>query len=74
MKTPARRTARQVALAYRVDDAAAMLGIGKSKMWELIAAGRIRARKIDGATIVPHAELEAFLEAAPLASTRHGPS
>ena len=52
-------------LSYRVEDAAAMIGVGKSKIWELIQEGRLSARKIDGSTIILHTDLEAFVVAAP---------
>lgn len=59
-------------LAYRVEDAAAMIGVGKSKIWELIQEGRLSARKIDGSTIILHADLEAFVVATPLSQRRKG--
>lgn len=52
-------------LAYRVDEAAAVMGIGRAKLWALIAEGRIQARRIDGATVVRHSDLEDFLASAP---------
>jgi excisionase family DNA binding protein len=58
-------------LAYRVDDAAALLGIGKSKVWELIGSGRLKARRIDGATIILHSELELFLSDTPLVELKN---
>lgn len=58
-------------LSYRVDDAATMLGIGKSKVWELISTGRLGARKIDGATVILHSALVDFLDASPQAEARY---
>ncbi|AOO79555.1 helix-turn-helix domain-containing protein [Bosea vaviloviae] len=52
-------------LAYRVKDAARLLGMGKSKLFELIADGRLPVRKIGGATVIMRADLIAFLERAP---------
>lgn len=40
-------------LLYRVGEAAAMLGLGKSKVWELIARNELESVKIDGARRVP---------------------
>jgi excisionase family DNA binding protein len=54
-------------LAYRVDDAAAAIGISRSKVWDLIAKGDIPARKLVGSTIILKADLEAYLSALPLA-------
>lgn len=52
-------------LAYRVEAAAAAAGFGKSKMWDLIAKGRIRAVRFDGVTLILHSDLEAFLSGLP---------
>ncbi len=40
--------------------AAAYLGIGRTKLLELITAGRIEARKLDGRIRVTIASLDAF--------------
>lgn len=53
------------ALAYRVRDAAHLMGMGRSKVFELIKDGLLPARKVGGATIVLRADLIAFLERAP---------
>jgi excisionase family DNA binding protein len=47
-------------LLYRVEEAAGVLSLGRSKVYELIARGHIRAVKIDGATRIPADEIEAF--------------
>lgn len=75
---PARRVRRQPrmlqgemasikpeSLAYRVKDAARLMGIGRSKVFELIKEGHLPARKIGGATLVLRADIIAFLEGAP---------
>ena len=54
-------------LAFRVDEAAAAIGIGRAKMFAMIAQGEIEARKIGSATVIRRADLEAYLDAAPLA-------
>jgi predicted DNA-binding transcriptional regulator AlpA len=59
-------------LAYRIGVAAQMIGISKSKMYELVNKGAIRTRKIEGATIVLRSDLEAFLAALPVASYGNG--
>lgn len=49
------------ALAVRVADAARMLGIGKTKTYELIGTGEIEVIKVGRATLVIRASLEAFI-------------
>lgn len=52
-------------LAYRVDDAAAAIGVSRSKVWELIARGEIVARKLDGSTIILRDDLQTYLDGLP---------
>lgn len=59
-------------LAYRVKDAARLLGMGKSKLFELIADGRLPARKIGSATLILRTDLIAFLEGAEVIRRNHG--
>ena len=40
-------------LAYRVEDACKVLGIGRTSLYELIAAGKLRAVCIAGRTLIP---------------------
>ena len=47
-------------IAYSVPDAAKALSIGKTKMWELIAAGEIETFKIGARTLVDADHLKAF--------------
>ena len=49
-------------LLYRVDEGGELLGLKRSKMYELIARGAIKVVKIDGATRIPAGELLAFAE------------
>ena len=49
-------------LAYGIDDAANALDLSRSRIYELIAAGEITACKVGKRTIIPAAELTAFLE------------
>lgn len=55
-------------LAYRLQDAGDVIGVGKSKLYELIEREVIEARKLDGATIVLRSELERFLSTLPKAT------
>ncbi|WP_082559200.1 helix-turn-helix domain-containing protein [Methylobacterium sp. Leaf94] len=58
------------ALAYRVPEAARMIGISASTMWAMIARAEIPAKKIGGSTVVLRRDLEALVEAAPSARPR----
>ena len=49
-------------LAYGITDAAAALDLSRSRIYELIADGEIATCKIGKRTIIPAAELTAFLE------------
>ena len=48
-------------LTVRIRDACRMTGIGRSKLYELIAQGEIETIKIGAMTLVPVAGLEDFL-------------
>jgi len=54
--------------------AAARLGIGRTKMLELIGAGRIEARKLDGRIRVSVASLDAFHASLPKVGTKSVPT
>jgi excisionase family DNA binding protein len=49
-------------LAYGIDDAADALDLSRSRIYELIADGEIAACKVGKRTIIPAAELTAFLD------------
>ncbi len=49
-------------LAVRVREACRLTGIGRSKLYELIAAGEIRIIKVGSITLIPFAGLQEFLE------------
>jgi excisionase family DNA binding protein len=51
-----------VRLAYGVDDTAEALSLSRSRIYELIASGEIAACKVGKRTIIPAAELTAFLD------------
>lgn len=54
------------ALAYAPADAAQRAGISRSRLYELIAAGEIPARKLGTRTLILRADLEAYLVDLPL--------
>ena len=47
----------------RIFEAGEYLGLGRSKIYELIAQGRLRSQKIDGARRIPVSAIEEFLAA-----------
>lgn len=47
-------------LLYSVEDAARMLGIGRSSMWKLISCGEIGTRRIGRRTLIRRQALENF--------------
>lgn len=51
-------------LAYSIPEAASAISIGRSKLYELIAEGRVETRKIGKRTVIPAASLHRLLEAA----------
>ena len=49
-------------LCVRVRDAARMIGIGRTKFYELISNGDVEVIKVGNATLIPTASLSAFVE------------
>ena len=49
-------------LAFTIPEACHAIGIGRSKLYELIAQGRVETRKIGKRTLIPKGSLEALLE------------
>ena len=49
-------------LAYSVADACKVSSIGKTRLYSLIAEGRLEARKIGKRTLIPAASLRALIE------------
>jgi excisionase family DNA binding protein len=50
-------------LAYSIPEAAAAVSIGRSKVYALIAEGRLETRKIGKRTVIPAASLAKLLDA-----------
>ena len=48
-------------LTVRIKDACRITGIGRSKLYELIATGEIEVIKVGAITLVPIEELRAFI-------------
>ena len=57
-------------LAYRVPDAGARLGVSTSKVWKMIAAGEIEARKIGAATVIRREVIEAYMAGTAVRATK----
>lgn len=53
-------------IAYRPKDAATVLGVSKSTIYQMIADGDLEARKLGAATLISHDELARVLGSAPL--------
>lgn len=51
-------------LAYRVHDACHVLGIGRTSLYELMNAGKLRAVKIAGRTLIDAASIRALIATA----------
>ena len=60
------------ALAYRIDDARRMLGLGTTKLYELIGAGALDARKCGARTLITGESLRAYAAALPKANITTG--
>lgn len=60
------RTPPDGKLAYRVPEACAALGIGRTSLYELVKDGKLRLAKVAGRTLVPRSELEKLLAASML--------
>lgn len=50
-------------LAYSIPEAARAISIGRSKLYELIAANRVETRRIGRRVVIPAASLLRLLEA-----------
>jgi excisionase family DNA binding protein len=55
-------------IAHSIADAARSLGIGRTKLYELIGQGEIAVVKIGSRTLIPHDELVAFFNRRRLAA------
>lgn len=51
-------------LAYTVADACRVTTIGKTRLYQLIAEGKLEVRKIGKRTLIPAASLRALIEGA----------
>ncbi len=56
-------------LVFSVADACYRLGIGRSTLYEEIAAGRLKAVKCGTRTLIPAASMEAWVDELPVKGT-----
>ena len=56
-----RREENITPLAYSVPDAARLIGMGVSKVWEMISSGEIRSVRLGRRTVITRRELERLL-------------
>jgi excisionase family DNA binding protein len=54
-------SAKSKPLGVTVSRACALVGVGRTKMYELIASGRVKSVKIDARRVVEYASLEVLL-------------
>lgn len=52
-------------MAYSVADVLKMVGIGRTKFYQLVSVGEIKTRKIGNRTVVLAADLDAWLASLP---------
>lgn len=50
-------------LLYRVNEACSLLGLGRTSLYEEIAAGRLRVVRAAGRTLLARRDLEEYVEA-----------
>ncbi len=60
------------ALTYRIDDARRILGLGTTKIYELIGAGTLDARKAGSRTLLTGESLRAYVASLPKANITTG--
>jgi excisionase family DNA binding protein len=58
LSTPTGLSPHELRLALRINDACVALGISRSSLYELMAAGEIKTAVIAGRRLIPVSELE----------------
>ena len=61
-------------LTVSVDEAAAMLSLGRFKVYDLVNSGKIRARKEGTRILIRVTDLEAYLDSLPLVAEDVAPA
>lgn len=49
------------ALSFRINDACAVLGIGRTSIYKIIACGKLKSITIAGRTLIPRAEIDRLI-------------
>ena len=62
-------TIRPAPLAYRIPDACAVLGLGKTSIYELMKEGKLKAIKVAGRTLIDAESARALIASAATAKT-----
>jgi excisionase family DNA binding protein len=60
------RKDNDVKIFYTVAEAKAALGIGTTRLYELLTAGRLRARKLGNTTLIEAKSMQELVESLPL--------
>lgn len=50
------------ALSYNIDETSKITGLGKTRIYEELNSGRLRAVKVGRRTLIPHASIEEWLQ------------
>lgn len=50
------------ALSYSIEEARSLTGLGRTKLYQLLHTGELKARKVGTRTIILRNDLEEFLE------------
>ena len=59
-------------VAYSVSDVLKLIGISRTKFYELVGTGEIKVRKIGNRSIILARDLDAFLDALPTMGSEGG--
>jgi excisionase family DNA binding protein len=59
-------------LSYSIAEATRAIGIGRSKLFQELAVGRLKAVKLGSRTLITHDELARYLDDLPAARTSKG--
>lgn len=64
-----RSVARETPLAYGVGDAVRLMGIGKTKFFQLVRDGELKLVKVGRKSLITRAEMEAWITRLPTRSS-----
>jgi excisionase family DNA binding protein len=60
-------------LAHRVEQAAQLVGVGRTLIYDEIREGRLRIRKVGRRTLILHSDLQAWLDQLPIRESLRKP-